>query len=177
MPEVLVHSNDQVQLQLGFLRGYPQHERHGFNGLPIGAYSLTQLPGRWLVQAWSSGSLVVHWFNAIALGSFVPPGRSGVVRHGVGNLDPAVSVSVLTRSPSLLASVRIQADMLAPSSEAVGRVVPLFSSRPRFLPTRLPFSPLGMAAGHLTPNDLIHRNRKLSEETLADKIITAGLED
>ncbi|KAH7264973.1 phosphoenolpyruvate carboxykinase-domain-containing protein [Fusarium redolens] len=37
------------RLQLAFPRGYPEHERHGFNGLSTGAYSLTQLPGRWLV--------------------------------------------------------------------------------------------------------------------------------
>ncbi|RBR06235.1 hypothetical protein FVER53590_02289 [Fusarium verticillioides] len=37
------------RLQLAFPRGYPEHERHGFDGLSTGAYSLTQLPGRWLV--------------------------------------------------------------------------------------------------------------------------------
>ncbi|KAF4946820.1 hypothetical protein FGADI_10849 [Fusarium gaditjirri] len=37
------------RLQLASPRGYPEHERHGFDGLSTGAYALTQLPGRWLV--------------------------------------------------------------------------------------------------------------------------------
>jgi hypothetical protein len=89
-------------LQLDLPRGYPQHGRHGFDGLSTGAYSLTQLPGRWLVQVWPSGSLAVHWLNAMVPVRLAwSPGRSGVARHGVGNLDPAVSV--LTRSLSSLA--------------------------------------------------------------------------
>jgi hypothetical protein len=99
-----VHSSDQNQSQLEVPRGYPQRGRHGFDGLSTGAYSLTQLPGRWLVQAWPSGSLAVHWLNAmVPVRLACSPGPSGVARHGVGNLDPAVSV--LTRSLSSLAIV------------------------------------------------------------------------
>ena len=114
-PEALVHSSDQVQLQLGFLRGYPQHGRHGFNGLPIGAYSLTQLPGRWLVQAWPSGSLVVHWFNAIALGSFVP-----LVVPGWCVMGSAISTP--------------QSQSHSQSSHAHLPFWPLYGFRPRCLP-------------------------------------------
>lgn len=105
----------RFQLQLGFLRGYPQHGRHGFNGLPIGAYSLTQLPGRWLVQAWPSGSLVVHWFNAIALGSFVP-----LVVPGWCVMGSAISTP--------------QSQSRSQSSHAHLPFWPLYGFRPRCLP-------------------------------------------
>ncbi|ENH65464.1 phosphoenolpyruvate carboxykinase [Fusarium oxysporum f. sp. phaseoli] len=109
------------RLQLAFPRGYPEHERHGFDGLSTGAYSLTQLPGRWLVDAWPRTSLVVHWSSAIG--------------------------PVLTRSPSPLAIAHgFRPRLQVPSPEAFGRDKPLFSSRPRFFPTRLPFAVSGKAA-------------------------------